>query len=409
MQRVSSNGFLSDALQYFLSKAVPGISFTVFVALAIKLVGSDAYGIYSSVFSSATFLAVLAVGWFNQAQLRFAGSKEQAVTPRLRCRALLISSSIISAVAALWAGLCFLWPSMPPIPYIETAVLALVYVLYLIQLTGLQADIRAKDYRRMETLRAITLIVVVLLIAVAGFREWLTLVVSVLLSLIVPLLVIRKPVLYRPEAALSAVPLRDCFSYGWPVSLWLALQALLPAFERWLILASYSGNELGAYSGLYDILVRGTGLLLFPVTMALHPRYMSAVNNNKVREAKKYLQLCYRWSLVIAGLLIIAWLIGLERLLYSILPELEAGSSGYLWYMVISVLLWQFALIVHKPLEAQKKTRLMLVFSSLCTVFIIIFDLVMVGTIGIVALPVASGVGAMFYIILCLGWQLNRR
>ena len=63
-----------DAALYSVSKALPGALSVVSVLVVTRIAGAHAYAVYSYALSITLWVAMLSVGWLNQAQLRFPNS-----------------------------------------------------------------------------------------------------------------------------------------------------------------------------------------------------------------------------------------------------------------------------------------------------------------------------------------------
>jgi O-antigen/teichoic acid export membrane protein len=145
------------------------------------------------------------------------------------------------------------------------------------------------------------------------------------------------------------------FRFAFPVTLWLTVMNLFPVIDRSILSAHAGMGRVGVYTSLYDIVIRSFSLVYFPVTAFVHPRFMSSVNNEVHAEAKQILNNGMKqFALLFAGVLLLitgAYSFGLlGRFLH------EGVSLRLVLYLVTAGSLWQFALLLHKPLEAKNRT-----------------------------------------------------
>ena len=68
------------------------------------------------------------------------------------------------------------------------------------------------------------------------------------------------------------------------MSIWGCLGLFLPYLDRLFILNYLSDELLGEYSTINELTFRAFSFLIFPFTMAIHPRIVKLWNNNKKKE-----------------------------------------------------------------------------------------------------------------------------
>ena len=69
--------------------------------------------------------------------------------------------------------------------------------------------------------------------------------------------------------------------YGVPVSLWSSSSTVITFLDRYFISIYLDDVQLGQYSGMNELSLRIFSLIIFPYTMALHPRLTNLWNSNK--------------------------------------------------------------------------------------------------------------------------------
>ncbi len=368
------------------------------VALFVRAVGYEEYGRYSAQLSLVVLVSALLVGWFNQAQLRyFSGESANRNDQRHLVHrvywgvvvVVVLSAAILTAVdmqPLLWIGL----------------VLLLVYPAYLQRLSGWQAALQSATYVKAESLRAVLCLAMPMAIAYALLPTAEGLLAGLVGAYIVALVSFRPAWRSTTEGQQGSVTLRACWDYGWPLSLWLATMSGFAALDRWMIAFHYDSAALGGYASVQEVVVRAYSLLLFPITLAVHPRIMAAANDGNDRGVSRL------WLYSMAGQLLllvpvgIAYVLGAERLMLFVLPDLSAESMALVWPLALSGFAWQFVLLAHKPLEVRGETRFMLAAIILSLLLHLALLTWLLPSMGVGIVPWASLTAALLYMCCCL-------
>ena len=74
---VLGNRLMQDALNYFLSKIVPGLMGFLSVLVFVRMIGVEQYGRYAVVFALVTASASGLAGWLSQGILRFQSQRRE--------------------------------------------------------------------------------------------------------------------------------------------------------------------------------------------------------------------------------------------------------------------------------------------------------------------------------------------
>ena len=145
--------------------------------------------------------------------------------------------------------------------------------------------------------------------------------------------------------------------------------------------------------------------------MAVHPRIMSAWNKNNQSAAIALWRKALQYQLGIFIVLITIVAIFTDQIFSLIMiafPELNITYSYLLMPILIGSFLWQFALLCHKPLEMDQRTKLMVVLmlSALCVN--LIGNIVYLPHYGIIATAYTYMVSAGVYIIAVIYFSRNK-
>jgi O-antigen/teichoic acid export membrane protein len=394
---------LLDTLSYIFSKLVPGLSGLLMVVIFMRLLGVTEYGRYSSQFSTVLFAGALLVGWFNQAQLRFFSGRDGNFEFQRYC-VTRISWGLLLVVGVI-AVICLLirlWHNAWEGPSLAALVLLFVYGTYLLRLVAWQARLQTKRYVLAEGIRAVFALGLPLVIVYLWDPKHQALLLGLTGAFLVPLIFFPAPWKGVPDSGKGKISIKDCWQFGWPMSLWLACMAAFQAGDRWLITLFYGYQVTGSYAGVQELVIRAYSLLVFPITLAVHPRIMSAYNQQKFDSAYRYLRQAMVWQLLLLIPIGIAFLLGAERLLLWLMPNLSSVSLQLVWPLALAGFLWQFALLVHKPLEIAGQTRWILLGIMVALCVHLVLDAYLLPIWGFFCVPWISVISAIIYIGFCL-------
>ena len=162
---------------------------------------------------------------------------------------------------------------------------------------------------------------------------------------------------------------------------------------------------MGSYAGVSEIIIKIFTVLLFPIVLALHPRIMNLWNKQKFKHAFTLL----RTAMIIQFLLFMGILVfylvfkeNIVPILFKLIPELDPEMSHIIFPVIMGGFLWQFALLVQKPLEINEKPRIMLLFMIIALVFNIAGNILFIPKFGIIATAWTLVATGSIYIILNL-------
>jgi len=136
--------------------------------------------------------------------------------------------------------------------------------------------------------------------------------------------------------------------------------------------------------------------------LAVHPRIMSAWNTNKQSAAIALWWKALQYQLgIFIVLMAVVYIFtdNIFNMLMVILPDLNVSYSFLLMPILAGGFLWQFALLCHKPLEMDQRTKLMalLMLAALCVN--LIGNIVYLPHYGIIATAYTYIASATVYII----------
>ncbi len=216
-------------------------------------------------------------------------------------------------------------------------------------------------------------------------------------------IILKSSNINSPINKLNDNKIKQWISFGIPISLWFAFSLAFPYIDRIFIKNYLSLEALGMYSSLQELLSRSYSLILFPITMALHPRIMKSWNNNKKYDSIKLIKsgvlICF-----IVFLLIVTPLLFFKEYFYKILqlalPGLSTNFLRLVPPLMITGFLWQLSLLTHKLIELKEKSKLMAIMIFISLIVSIISNYLFIPIYGIIATAYSSMFAALFYCFL---------
>jgi len=410
---------IKDSFKYSVTKIIPGIMGLLAVIVFIRMIGAEEYGKYSVQLSFLMAYSAFTVGWLNQSTLRYYSKyQNDQQLPQIFFIGLVFSLLLGSLILVI-GSLVTVHNQKFPLTSIGLALfLALCFFQFLSVL--LRSQLRPNVVIIVTALQSILGLVLPLLLlwVLSPNHKYLLLGLAgsyIALPLVFLALNIDRFKNFWPIAHNSRnyykLILSEFFRYGFPLSLWFGISFSLPFFDRFFINYFYSFEVTGIYASFTDLVIRIFSILVFPLTLAAHPRIMSAWNNNNQSAAFTIWRKALQYQLgifIILMAIVIIFTDQIFSLLMVALPELNISYSYLLIPILIGGFLWQFALFCHKPLEMDQRTKLMVVLmlSALCVN--LIGNIVYLPHYGIIATAYTYMASAGVYIISVIYFSRNK-
>ncbi|MDP7526070.1 MAG: oligosaccharide flippase family protein [Candidatus Marinimicrobia bacterium] len=399
-----------DTIKYTITKLIPGIMGLLAVIIFIRMIGPEEYGKYSIQLSFLMAFSAFSIGWLNQSILRYY-SKYKTSGFLTRLFGVGVLGSIIFGLVIL--SIISYFKMVDNFAGPESIIIFVLFAalcVFQFLSTLYRARLKPNNVIVITAVQSILgLLLPVILLNMFGMRHKFLLL-GLALSYCTPPIILflvninRVKEFWDKEIDIdkSRHVLGEFFKYGTPLSLWFALSLSLPFLDRFFIEYFFEYETTGIYASFTDLVVRVFSILLFPLTLAVHPRIMSAWNNNKQSAAialwRKALQ--YQFGLFIV-LMAVVYIFSdnIFNVLMVIFPDLNVSYSFLLMPILVGGFLWQFALLCHKPLEMDQRTTLMVVLmlSALCVN--LIGNIIYLPQYGIIATAYTYIASAGIYII----------
>jgi len=395
--------FVSDALIYFIGRAIPAAIGFVGVLIFVRLLGDAGYGSYAILFSGANLVSVVVVGWLSQGVLRFqaAAHKEEPFG-----HALSISLWWVAGVALLLSAAVPLVGDIGPHNFEAMAVTGLLAVglsAHAVYAASLQAALRARAVAALEVARAVAALPLslagVFLVEPAFLGAVLGAAISYALSSLYAHRLSRRSIPQGTDKAAAGRLARQLFQFGWPISVWLGVTLFMPFAERVLIDRFLGTASTGQYAAMYDLVFRSSAFVLMPIVLAVHPRIMSEHR----RSAANGVRRLWGVALLIQSAVALVVTLSLALLARQVVRATGLMESADLLHLVLPLAaagcIWQVALVAQKLLEAEQRTRTMLMLLLVALILNITLDIIFLPAYGLVAAAYSLLLAGVFYTV----------
>ena len=401
---------IKDSLKYSVTKLIPGAMGLIAVIIFIRMIGVEEYGKYSVQLSFFMAYSALTVGWLNQSTLRYYSKyQNDQQLPQIFFIGL-VFSLLLGSLILMIGSLVIVNNQKFPLTSIGLALfLALCSFQFLSAV--LQSQLRPNAIILVTVLQSFLGVVLplMLLLVLGPNHKYLLLGLAgsyIALPLVFFAFNIDRSKIFLPIVSGSRhkykLILSEFFHYGFPLSMWFGISLSLPFFDRFFIEYFYTFKITGIYASFTDVVVRVFSILLFPLTLAAHPRIMTAWNNNDQSAAITLWRKALQYQLGIFFVLMTIVTIFTDQifsLLMIVLPELNISYSYLLIPILIGGFLWQFALLCHKPLEMDQRTKLMTVLMLAALCVNLVGNIIYLPHYGVIATAYTYMASASVYIL----------
>ena len=401
---------VKDSFKYAVTKLIPGLMGLMTIIVFIRMIGPEEYGKYSIQLSFLMAISAFSIGWLNQSTLRYY-SRYQTAALLSRVFGLGILVSILFGLVVLGiASRYSIFDSLTGSESLIGFILFVALCAFQFLSTLFRAQLKPINVIIITTVQSILGLLIPVILLSMFEQSHRFLLIGLAMSYCTPPIIFffvninRVKKFWFKENGIhkSRYILVEFLKYGTPLSLWFALSLSLALLDRFFIKYFFEYETTGIYASFTDLVVRVFSILLFPLTLAVHPRIMSAWNTNKQSAAIALWWKALQYQLgIFIVLMAVVYIFtdNIFNLLMVILPDLNVSYSFLLMPILAGGFLWQFALLCHKPLEMDQRTKLMalLMLAALCVN--LIGNIVYLPHYGIIATAYTYIASATVYII----------
>ena len=401
---------VKDSFKYAVTKLIPGLMGLMTIIVFIRMIGPEEYGKYSIQLSFLMAISAFSIGWLNQSTLRYY-SRYQTAALLSRVFGLGILVSILFGLVVLGiASRYSIFDSLTGSESLIGFILFVALCAFQFLSTLFRAQLKPINVIIITTVQSILGLLIPVILLSMFEQSHRFLLIGLAMSYCTPPIIfffvninrVKKFWFKENSIHKSRHILVEFLKYGTPLSLWFALSLSLALLDRFFIKYYFEYETTGIYASFTDLVVRVFSILLFPLTLAVHPRIMSAWNTNKQSAAIALWWKALQYQLgIFIVLMAVVYIFtdNIFNLLMVILPDLNVSYSFLLMPILAGGFLWQFALLCHKPLEMDERTKLMalLMLGALCVN--LIGNIVYLPHYGIIATAYTYIASATVYII----------
>jgi len=401
------HALLTDSLKYSLTKVLPGIVGLISVILIIKIIGTEEYGKYSILYSFVLTLTAFSGGWLNQALLRYyPGNNDNKIIENQAIFGLLISVVfgilILLGIYIIKGNILFQYTNIFLVTFFFIAVL-----LYQFQISVYRSQIRPNMVVIVSSIQSILSLSMPLFFIYFFGSEVKYIILGLTIAYLAPTIknLFLKTFSIQKLLQVKEISnplLFELFKFGWPLSIWLTISLSLQFFDRFFINYYFDNNLTGIFAGFYDLVVRTYSILIFPITMAVHPRMMSLWNKSIYSDAISILKIAMLIQIFIFTCICVIVQLFFEQISYILLwifSDLNPEYFHLLIPLLIGGFIWQFALLIHKPIELNKNTYLMLISIVIALIVNLFGNIVFLPKYGLIATAYTFIFSGTVYII----------
>ena len=401
------HALLTDSLKYSLTKVLPGIVGLFSVILIIKIIGTEEYGKYSILYSFILTLTAFCGGWLSQALLRYyPGSNDNKIIENQAIFGLLISVVfgilILLGIYIIKGNILFQDTNIFLVMFFFIAVF-----IYQFQISVYRSQIRPNMVVIVSSIQSILSLGIPLFFIYFFGSEVKYIILGLTIAYLAPTIknLFLKTFSIQKLLQVKEISnplLFELFKFGWPLSIWLTISLSLQFFDRFFINYYFDNNLTGIFAGFYDLVVRTYSILIFPITMAVHPRMMSLWNKSIYSDAISILKIAMLIQFSIFSCIFIIANLFFEQISYILLwifSDLNPEYFHLLIPLLIGGFIWQFALLIHKPIELNKNTYLMLISIVIALIVNLFGNIVFLPKYGLIATAYTFIFSGTVYII----------
>lgn len=398
----------TGVLTYAFSKLLPGALILIATPLLIRAIDSDGFAIYSLAVGIVLVCANLSVGWLRQAALRFAGADDMEFS---RVNPAAVAGSFLLVMLTSAAAAAVLLPERGAGVLIVVVTLAIAMTLQLLLLTLLQAGQHPRGVLISETLRGVAVLASAAVLVITNHTSVTSaLLLTALASTVALLPAVRRRVL--PHGA-DFVATRAWLRYGSVMSVWLTVSMTNTYADRFVLTSLVPLSDAGTYAATYEVVVRGFGMIFFPLTLASQAVIARLWNEeNKIGALVLNRRIvCLQLALFVVAAPV-AYLTS-PRWLALLGGPFLAGQDLVL-PLLFTAFTWQLSLSLHKWLELTGRTGTMLSCIVMATLVNVAATAALVPSYGITGAAYGALAASLAYccatiLLRCRGTHLSTK
>jgi O-antigen/teichoic acid export membrane protein len=396
---------------YTLGIAISGILSFIFIPVVVQMCGKEIYATYSMILNTLSIICMFCYAWVGQSYIRFYTKKKTQLDS--------VSNNLLSK--SLILGSCFFVPLslvITPVSFSELVLFIPTFFLfgyYCYYVLVFQAKQKASLIMICEVLRtSLNIIVAIILLKAFGANHSITtLAISLLSSYAIPLTILhfknreeKKDLNPQETKAIT----KQIMSFGIPIAIFLSGSLALSVNDRFIISKLVNKESAGIYAAIYDTINKGVIAIFSPILMTFYPVVTQLYNNNEKKLALKKIKKLIWIEVLLISLGLIVLVLICPYLIELIFKQKADTNLQWTTFLVFfGVCLWQIAMLVHKPLELQQKTKLMAVAVIIALVVNVGLNYFLITKKSSLVIPaITTIIGSLVYIGIVVSFSIKK-
>ncbi|MCZ7403011.1 MAG: oligosaccharide flippase family protein [Candidatus Methanoperedens sp.] len=399
-----------DAFIYFPSKILPVLLGFISIPIYTRLFSTSEYGDYSLVMATVNLISVLGIVWLSSSTLRFYDSYKKDKNLNTFYSTLLFSLLIsLILISILGLLVLFLLRNILPEQTFRLMYLGIIffiiYNVFDVHMTILRADQKSGFY----TLIQIISIGGNMILGI-GLALYLELgIASILWSAIILNLIMSLSIMLKQGFTgligvkfISKNTLRDFSSYGFPLIFVSTFSWILNLSDRYIIGFMRDNAEVGIYSVNYQLAGYPISMFYQILMFSAFPIIINAWENHSPENTQKLITQLTRYYFIFT----LPALVGLSVLSLNIITIIVNKSfvEGYVIvpWIALSTFILGLCQYINKGAELLKKTKLLIILTSLTAVSNVVLDLILVPKFGYLGAAIGSTISYLLYFVISI-------
>lgn len=237
------------------------------------------------------------------------------------------------------------------------------------------------------------------------------LITGISLSFIIPLLIFSTKIKIHGSNQSNNINsvqqqdlIKQMLNYGIPVAFFLSFSLALTVNDRFVIAWLIDRDTAGRYASVYDLLNRGVTVICSPIVLTFYPHIAKLYNDGNKSGAYRSIKqsLLIEAIIFISGFLLLI-LSGVWAMNTIFKREIQNEELMMMVMIYTGVFLWQFAIMLHKPLEMLQQTKLMAIGVFIAFILNLLANTLLLHYNKSLLIPAATTIGSsLFYILFVL-------
>ena len=390
-----------DSLLYFVGRLLPALLSFFSIAVFVQLLGEKTYGEYTLIMSVSLVIGNICGSWLTQAILRY----QSDFLAKKTSKKFIYTINLCLIQSLFYSAILMVLVAYINFRTIEKVILSVLIVtsqiVYMVFFSQQQALMNTRKILVIETLRSIATctIPIILILSTDNKNYFLLLFGAIIGNLIGCIMAYPKFVnkIMDIQKYHSSMLSGYLWSYGWPMALWIGSATALNVIDRYIISWLVDVQSVGTYSAIYDVIYKSFNLLLTPILLAVHPMIMKEWNQGNKIGAKKLIERSILLQLSLSFIFIICFLGSAKWIVHFVIGRDDEVATMLVLPIALGATMWQLSMLLHKPLELEKRTKLMLIYVLIALLINILLNILLIPLFGYVAAAYTTLISTALY------------